>query len=364
MNNFFWIEIITGIVLMCIQLPLMIRLFIKMSLLDIPDERKTHKKPIPAIGGLVLGMTWIEMTLIFPSVREFWGAHLPVSIPLFLLLITGVWDDQKNLSSGFRFLVQFSCSVFLVINGITINNLGGMLGIGQLPFWFDAMLTVVAVTGVTNAFNLIDGIDGLAGGMAMLNLLVFALIGYLSNDAGLLMISLTWAAMVIVFLFFNWSPAKVFMGDGGSLVFGFFFIAMGLSIRQDQELIRWLNPSASLAIVAAMLMVPVTDTLRVFAYRISQGRSPYSADRNHLHHWIIRNRIPHKVATLRILMLHSSILPITIVMVYFQFNLFSILLIQFLIVMAYTKIIHTITNFNRWYRFIRRYEMTDTGVKI
>lgn len=360
----FWIELLTGTILMVVQLPLLIKLFHKFSLLDKPDERKTHKKAIPAIGGLALGITWIEMALIFESVREFWLDHLAVSAPLLLLMITGAWDDQRNLSSGFRFMIQIGCGAFLVINGITINNLGGLFGLNELPFWFDAVLTIIAVTGVTNAFNLIDGIDGLAGGMAMLNLLVFGFIGYLSADQGLFMISVTWAAMVFAFLFFNWSPAKVFMGDGGSLVFGFFFIAMGLSFRQYELVQKWLSPADSLAILSALLIVPVTDTLRVFAFRISQGRSPYSADRNHLHHWIIRNRIPHKIATLRILTLHTSILPFTIGMIYSGFSLFFILIIQFSIVIAYTKIVHTITNFNRWYRFIRRYEMTDTGVTI
>jgi UDP-GlcNAc:undecaprenyl-phosphate GlcNAc-1-phosphate transferase len=358
----FYIELIVGIVLIAIQLPLLIALFHRFQLLDQPDERKAHKKAIPAIGGIAIGLTMIELSLGFSLFRDFWIDNYAIGVPLVVLMITGFWDDQRNLSSGVRFLVQLGCSLFLVYNGVSINNLGGMLGFSELPFWFDALLTVLTVAGVTNAFNLIDGIDGLAGGIAFSNLIVFALIGYLSGYTGFMAVSITWAALVLVFLFYNWSPAKVFMGDGGSLVFGFFFISMGLSIREETIVADWLSSSSSIAIISALLIVPVTDTLRVFAFRISQGKSPYSADRNHLHHWIIRNRISHKIATLRILMLHFSILPITILMIYFNISLIGIILIQFLIVISYTKIVHAITNFNRWYRFIRLYEMNDSGI--
>lgn len=360
----FYFELLSGILLMAVQLPLFIKLFHKLQLVDKPDERKKHKIAIPAIGGMVLGITWIELSILFSSIRGFWFDYYAISIPLLALFITGVWDDQRNLSSGFRFIVQISCSIFLVVNDVSIGNLGGFLGLGELPPWFDAVLTVITVTGVTNAFNLIDGIDGLAGGMAFMNLSILGLIGFLTSNSGLMMISMTWAVMVLVFLYFNWSPAKVFMGDGGSLVFGFFFISIGLMFRKEIPALPWLTPATSLAIISAMLIVPVTDTLRVFAYRISQGRSPYSADRNHLHHWIIRNRIAHKIATLRILLLHSSILPITIFLVFNGFSLLSILLTQFLIVIAYTQMIRAITNFNRWYLFIRRYEMNDSGNSI
>lgn len=361
MENYF-VELIVGVILMAIQLPLFINLFHKLKLLDQPDERKSHKKAIPAIGGVVIGLTMIELTIVFKSFSDFWMENYAIGIPCLVLMITGFWDDQRNLSSGIRFLIQFGCSLFLVYNGISINNLGGILGFSELPFWFDAGLTVITVAGITNAFNLIDGIDGLAGGIAFSNLIVFALIAYLSGYTGFLIVSLTWAALILVFLFFNWSPAKVFMGDGGSLVLGFFFIAMGLSLREEQMVYNWLNASSSIAILGALLIVPVTDTLRVFAFRISQGRSPYSADRNHLHHWIIKNRISHKIATMRILMLHLCILPVTIFMIYFNFSLIAILLIQFAIVLLYTKLVHAITNFNRWYRFIRLYEMNDSGL--
>jgi UDP-GlcNAc:undecaprenyl-phosphate/decaprenyl-phosphate GlcNAc-1-phosphate transferase len=361
MENYY-LELIVGIVLMVIQLPLFIKLFHKLKLLDQPDERKAHKKAIPAIGGVVIGLTMIELTILFKSFSDFWIDNFAIGIPCLVLMVTGFLDDQRNLSSGIRFLIQFGCSLFLVYNGISINNLGGILGFAELPFWFDAGLTILTVAGITNAFNLIDGIDGLAGGIAFSNLTVFALIAYLSGYTGFFIVSLSWATLILVFLFFNWSPAKVFMGDGGSLVLGFFFIAMGLSLREEQMVNSWLNASSSIAILGALLIVPVTDTLRVFAFRISQGRSPYSADRNHLHHWIIRNRMSHKIATMRILLLHLCILPITIVMINFKISLVGILLIQFAIVLIYTKLIQAITNFNRWYRFIRLYEMNDAGL--
>jgi len=353
----FMLTILVAAVLMALQLPLMIRLFHKLSLLDKPDARKTHKQAIPAIGGLVIGLVWLELILIFPSLRQAWSEYLPIALPLLALCITGVWDDQRHLSSGIRFLVQISCAIFLVINGITIGNLGGIFGIYELPFWFDAIFTVIVITGVTNAFNLIDGIDGLAGGIALINLLFFGLFAYFTGSDFLMHIVLVWAVLVFVFLQFNWSPAKVFMGDGGSLVFGFFFIAMGLKFRQELESIQFMNPAATLGILSALLMVPVTDTLRVFAFRISQGRSPYSADRNHLHHWIVRNQMPHHMATLQIIILHAFLLPVTNVLLYFEFSLLTIVLSQFFIVLSYTKLIQAITNFNRWYRFIRRYEM-------
>ncbi|MEZ5173684.1 MAG: MraY family glycosyltransferase [Bacteroidia bacterium] len=356
MNSNFLIIGVTAAMLMAIQLPLMIKLFHKLALLDEPDERKRHKKAIPAIGGLVIAMVWVELFLFFEPVRQFWINQAVIGIPLLLLCITGVWDDQKHLSSGKRFMVQILSGVYLVINGITIQDFGGILGIHELPFWFDAIFTVVVVTGITNAFNLIDGIDGLAGGIAFANLIIFSLIAFLAGHFDLLAICLIWSATVLVFLFFNWSPAKVFMGDGGSLVFGFFFVGMGLKFRQDVVQMQGMDADISLAMLAALFIVPVTDTLRVFAYRISQGRSPYSADRNHLHHWIVRNQVPHNMATLQILILHTILLPVSNLLLFIGIPALPVMLIQFGIVLGYTKFVQAITNFNRWYLFIRRYE--------
>ncbi len=220
-----------------------------------------------------------------------------------ILFLIGLKDDIVGLSPSIKFIAQFSSATILVVAAdIRITSLHGILGVQELPYAASIMLTMFFVVGVVNAFNLIDGIDGLAGTLAIMLSLVYAILFFGSGELGWSYLAISLAGAMLGFLFYNVSPAKIFMGDSGSLLLG--FIAAVLSIKfiqvADQQRATFgpLEVKSTLGLVLAILIIPVFDTLRVFTLRILRNTSPFTADNNHLHHRLLFLGMSHMQATL------------------------------------------------------------------
>lgn len=335
--------------------PLFIRWSPALRLVDAPNDRKLHRKPIPAIGGLVIGLSVILTTIISPVMLNIVTEYSPLIIAMLVLLVIGVLDDRLNISPYLRLAIQFGCAVLVAYNDIRLYSLHGLLGIYILPVWAQYSLTILIMVGVTNAFNLIDGIDGLAGSMALFNVLALSIMSSMVGLTGWNYILFSFSAALLVFLKYNAKQARIFMGDGGSLVFGFFLAAMGiLLIRKAEAGFASYGPWFIISLTG-MCMIAVVDTLRVFYSRIRKGRSPFSADKSHLHHWLIRNHLPHLQATRMIITLHVLMVLFSIGALYLM-PISWVLVLQVIAVVAFTSIIQINTNFHRWYRFIKRSE--------
>jgi UDP-GlcNAc:undecaprenyl-phosphate GlcNAc-1-phosphate transferase len=336
-------------------MPLIIRYSPVLKLVDKPNERKLHKQPIPAVGGMVMVLS-IAITCSYASgMQQLMAYYWPLGLALMALMITGVADDRLNLPASLRFIVQIAAAWFMAQRGIRLHSLHGVLGIHELPVWIQYAFTTVLVVGVTNAFNLLDGIDGLAGGMALINMAALSGLAFASGQSVWLNLTLPALSVLLVFLKYNWRPAKIFMGDGGSLVFGFLLAIMGIELVEKSYALSDSLPPVAIVIVSATLMIPVMDTLRVFYARISKGRSPFSADKNHLHHWLIRHHLLHSQATRRILQFHVLLILVSLLLIQWV-NITAVVAMQVAMVAGYSQLLRLSLHFKRWLIFIKRME--------
>jgi len=272
----------------------------RLGLVDMPDGvRRVHDRPMPRAGGvavyaavaLVLPVAWAAGGL--PGYPEASGAGLVLKLMaggtgMFLL---GLWDDARQLPARVKLAGQVLVAVAAYVSGIRIDTLS-LLG-GPLPEWLSLGVTVFWLVGITNAFNLIDGSDGVAAGSAIFAALAVAAVLALGGDPWGTTVALTLAGAALGFLFFNFPPASIFLGDSGSLFLGFMLGALGVMTSQKA-------PTA-LAVVIPVISfgVPILDTLLAVVRRFLRAEPLFKADRRHIHHRLRElGHSPRKVALL------------------------------------------------------------------
>lgn len=295
----FWISVTISFTVAFVAIPSVIRIADKKKLYDIPDERKLHTNTIASLGGvgIFLGTIFASLLTIDFRLNPEFQYFLAAAVLLFFI---GLTDDLVLLSAKYKFVVQIIIAAIIVhFGGIRIDSLYGLFGINSISAIIGIPLTYITIVFIINAFNLIDGIDGLAGSLGLLASLVFGTYFYFSGLHAYAIFSYSLSASLLGFLIFNYNPAKIFMGDSGSL-----FIGMALSIL----VLKFMNVaaaanaaiplSAAMAIGLSVIIVPIIDTLRVFIVRIFKGRSPFSPDRNHIHHLLLDRGLGHASVTL------------------------------------------------------------------
>ena len=298
---------VTAFVVTLITIPPIISLIKKYSLYDMPDARKEHLSPIPTMGGIaiVAGMM-AAMFLWFPFSKQ--TGQICFFFSITILFGLGIMDDLKDLSARYKFIIQAGLALLIAISDIRITSFNGLFGINELSDTAQYTVTVLAIVGITNAFNLIDGIDGLAGGLGFMTLITLGIFLTMSGDVNTALIAFALAGAIFAFLYFNFNPAKIFMGDTGSLVLG--FVIAVLCIRLIQVNVFTAKPVLPHApvFVLGLVLIPVFDTLRVFAVRIWKGKSPFTADKTHIHHLLTNAGFSHGFAAKLICFIHGFIL--------------------------------------------------------
>ena len=263
----------------------------RLQFLDTPDERKIHAGEIPRVGGIAMSIGVILPVFVLLAGQS---DAVYLYIGIMVLLLFGIMDDRFQLDFKIKFLGQIAAVLVVVLSG-------GVL-ISKMPLWIDGMMplyvaipfTVFALLGVTNATNLSDGLDGLAGGMSLMSFAGTALIAYSMDNMVVLTLSVAVMGSILGFLRFNTFPARVFMGDTGSQFLGFTLgIAVILVTQQEGAIINT-------AIPLFLLGLPILDTITVMVNRISRGRSPFSPDRNHIHHRLLAIGFHHHEAVMMI----------------------------------------------------------------
>ncbi len=301
------LSFLTAFVVAMVIIPPLIRLSGKFQLFDNPGGRKEHRSPVPTMGGIAIFAGMMTALLLwFPFTGVITQAGFFFS--LFALLALGMMDDMHDLSAKYKFVIQLSLALIIALSGIRITSLEGIFGIYELPLLTQYSLTCIVIVGITNAFNLIDGIDGLAGGLGFMSLVMLGIFLGMVKDSQTALIAFALAGGVLAFLYFNFNPARIFMGDTGSLVLG--FVIAVLSIRFMQVSVIHPEPALPPApvIVMAVVLIPMFDTLRVFATRIWYGKSPFVADRIHIHHLLTNQGFSHHFASGLICFIHAVIL--------------------------------------------------------
>ena len=252
--------------------------------MDAPDgRRKQHEKPIPRLGGapiflaLMMGVTFM---LYFGRVR--WQEYAPLLLCNALIFSIGFFDDLKALGARVKLVGQIGVALILYSMGISIDMLSNPFGVGSLDLgWWSLPLTLFWLVAIPNIINLIDGMDGLAGGFGLFLCLTLAFVGFVGRNTEVMLISILMAGAISGFLFFNFPPARIFLGDGGAYLIGFFVASVSLKSSQKGSVI------AALLVVIIALGVPILDTFFAILRRSIRGVPIFSADAEHIHHRLI-----------------------------------------------------------------------------
>lgn len=277
-----------------ITIPQIIKVSKEKLLFDQPGERKVHIQPMPSIGGLgifagfgIAGLFTVDLQLV-NALQYLFGASLTI-------FFVGLLDDMLSVSPLKKLFGQVMASIPIIYKGgFVINSFYGLMGIQHIHLFWSFALTFLAIVMVMNSFNLIDGVDGLAGGLGLMVSIVLGTWFFFSNEWEYAALAACLSGSLLAFLFFNHHPAKIFMGDTGSLLIGTITATMAIHFLQVAG-----NPSSKYvianpgALVFSVFFIPLFDTLRVFAVRLIKGKSPFSADRRHIHHLLMSIGFSH-----------------------------------------------------------------------
>jgi UDP-GlcNAc:undecaprenyl-phosphate/decaprenyl-phosphate GlcNAc-1-phosphate transferase len=290
-----------------LSIPVVMRVAEQKKLFDVPDARKLHTKPIASLGGVGIfcGFFMSALLSISNQVNPEFQYFLAAAIVIFFL---GIKDDILVITPFKKFLGQVMAAAIVIHLGhVRIDSMYGFMGINELPEAFSLGISYVTIILIINAYNLIDGVDGLAGTLGLLTMSVFGSYFYLAHMPAYSLLSFAMGGSLLAFLIFNYNPAKIFMGDSGSLMLGLINAILTIKfIQVAGSPVAALPIESAVAVGVAILMVPLTDTLRVFGIRMLQGRSPFSPDRNHIHHLFLDRGMNHKYVTFSCLLLNIS----------------------------------------------------------
>ncbi len=305
----------TAFLLVLVATPSLIKVAKLKHLVDEPgDVRKLHRRSVPTIGGIMIfAGTIFAYCLWFPAeerwqfgrnynafgaLREF--KYLVAC--MFMLFFLGLKDDIVGVSPSKKLIVHFLVGfILVVVSDIRISQFWGLFTIEDpLPYWLSVVLSIFAYIVIVNAINLIDGVDGLATGVGFIASMTFAYWFYRTGDTPLALLAMGLGGSLLGFLVYNFQPAKVFMGDSGSLIIGvvIFVLAMKMIEFPVRHILPQMRAVSKPVLAMAILSYPLIDTLRVFILRMLQGRSPFSADKNHIHHKLLALGFSHRQTAL------------------------------------------------------------------
>jgi UDP-N-acetylmuramyl pentapeptide phosphotransferase/UDP-N-acetylglucosamine-1-phosphate transferase len=281
-------------------IPLLVKVAYFKDLYDKPDgERKLHDRYITYLGGVAIFIGLFIGFSLSGYAAEVQGFEY-LTVAMIALFFTGLKDDLMGLSPVKKLSIELFAAVLLIFGcGSMIFNFHGMLGIEAIPFYVSIPLTIFTVIVVMNSFNLIDGIDGLAGGIGMIASLFMAAGFYSAGQIPLMLLALFTAAALFGFLIHNFHPARIFMGDTGSLVVGLtlaFLTINYLNLSGDSGYSEIYN-NASVILPVAFLAIPLYDTLTVFLKRIARGDGPFTPGKDHVHHQLLDMGFTQKQTT-------------------------------------------------------------------
>lgn len=310
--------LLSGIVAFIITffiIPIVIKISRIKKLYDIPDERKIHSTPIPSLGGVGIFIGFILSLLLFAD-----GSLSPIALESYVagfvvIFFVGIKDDILSISPIKKLGGQILVSVILMFkSNLLITNMHGFLGVHEIHQSVSYFLTLVTIVVTMNAYNLIDGVDGLAGTISIITCSALGFFFLTSNDLLYSLMAFSFAGSLVAFLIYNFSHTnKIFMGDTGSMLSGTLNVILVIHFISTPISSTMLTVSAAPALGFGVLMLPLLDTLRVFGIRMFKGKSPFSPDRNHLHHLLLDRGLSHVQITMSL----ASLAIVGIVMSYF-----------------------------------------------
>ena len=284
-----YVSIVVAFVASILLTPLVRKLAFRIGAVDKPNYRKVHTAIMPRIGGLaIFGAFLIGYLLLRPEDIHATG----ILIGAVIIILTGFLDDMLEITAKAKITGQLAAALIVVMwGGLQIDFINLPFG-GQIEFGvFSIPITIIWIIGITNAINLIDGLDGLAAGVSSIALITLSIMAMIMGDPFVIATAAILAASSLGFLFFNFHPAKIFMGDTGSLFLGYMISVLALLGFKNVAVI-------SLIIPVIMLGVPISDTFFAIVRRIRMKQKIMAPDKSHLHHCLLRAGFSHKQTVL------------------------------------------------------------------
>ncbi len=257
------------------------KIALHINAIDIPNKRKVHKKPIPRLGGLGIFLAFLLGYILYGSVTT---QMISVLIGGFVIILTGIVDDINPIKARYKLICQIISAVVVVYyGGLYFTNITLFGYAFYFPEWLNMILSTFFIVALVNAINLIDGLDGLAAGVSSIYFLTIAILGYFLNQLGGIdiILSLIMLGSTLGFLFHNFPPAKIFMGDTGSLFLGFMIAVIALLGYKVATV-------TSVIIPLIILFVPIFDTILAIIRRVLKRESIGTPDKEHLHHQLLK----------------------------------------------------------------------------
>jgi UDP-N-acetylmuramyl pentapeptide phosphotransferase/UDP-N-acetylglucosamine-1-phosphate transferase len=338
---------VTSFLLTFFAIPSIISLARKKHLLDEPGERRSHSVSTPSLGGIGIFVGTLISILIWTPFKHFGDLQyiLGAFIVIFLL---GNKDDLDPVKPKVKFLIQIVAAAILIfIADIRITSLYGIFGIESIPFVVSVALSFFIFLVIINAFNLIDGINGLSGSIGVLMALSFGTWFFVVNRFEMASVAFALIGAIVAFLYYNVTPAKIFVGETGSLFLGIVAAILAISFIEHHQVLydsRYMFESAP-AVAVGILILPLFDTLRLVVTRIIAGKSPFEADKNHIHHMLLDIGLSHMQATANLIII--NMLFIILVFKLDWMGTFPLLIMLLITSIAMTGIISLMRNWMR-----------------
>ncbi len=291
------LSFITAFTLTYFAIPSIIHVARVKNLCDEPGERRSHTVSTPSLGGIGI-FAGVIFSIILWTPFEAFGDLQYILCAFIIIFLIGAKDDILPISPKVKLIGEvFAATILVFKSNVKITSLYGIFGITALPEPISILLSVFTILVIVNAFNLIDGINGLSGSISTLISITLGTWFYLSDHIALAMVAFSLAGAVTAFLKYNFSPAKIFMGDTGSLLVGLVCSILAIKFIELNNVSDPYGFNAVPAVAIGIMILPLFDTLRVFTMRALRGRSPFSPDRNHIHHLLIDYGFNHMQAT-------------------------------------------------------------------
>lgn len=325
---------ITAFTLTYLAIPSIIHVAIKKNLMDEPGERRSHVVSTPSLGGIgIFAGTLFSIILWTPF--EYFGDLQYILCSFIIIFLIGAKDDIDPMSPSTKFMGEIFAAAILVFKAkVQITSLYGIFGVFEIPYIASIVLSMFVIIVIINAFNLIDGINGLSAGIGTLICGVLGVWFLKVDSVELAMIAFALAGSLVAFLKYNVTPAKIFMGDTGSLLLGLVCSILTIKFIELHNVLvdRTYAFDAAPSMAIAILILPLFDTLRVFTLRLMKGKSPFHPDRNHIHHMVIDAGLTHTQASI-------ALICVNIVFIMIAFSLQSLGNLSLLIIILLLAII-------------------------
>ena len=294
LNIFF--SFLTALLISYLAMPKLIYFAEKLRLLDDAGDRSSHKVSTPFFGGIAIFTGIICSLLFWADIENI--QYILVSI--LIVFIVGVIDDLRQITAFKKLIGQIIATLILIFLGdMHIDSMHGVLGVYDLPLWIGTLFTIFVVIVITNGYNLIDGVDGLAGGIGLLSSFSFGVIALIMEQTDMALIAFTLMGALFGFLKYNVFPARIFMGDTGSLVVGMILSVLAINcIKYGLVTETFKLPNKGPLLAISFLAIPLFDSLRVFVIRSIKGNGPLVAARDHIHHAFLDLNYGHKYTSI------------------------------------------------------------------